>query len=210
MRIKELRMSRNLTQQKLADILGVSRSALASWESGVNYPEVSTLEKIADFFSVSTDFILERDGSKEIPAKTSSVYLEFGSDSENKYNELLRFADNYTEDDVKFLKIYKTLDPMGKRKVMATINKEVVNRTKRLAERLEKNKKAIEESLRQVFEVNPFAVEDFWGKIPMEYIPNEFRPDKFTPPSDKEFTVYKEELKKKKNMNATQESTNDI
>lgn len=87
MRLKELRSKKHLTQQKLADILGVSRSALASWESGVNYPEVTTLQKIADYFNVSTDYLLERvdrPNEQELLSKpVTTDYLLRDNQSEN-------------------------------------------------------------------------------------------------------------------------------
>lgn len=55
MKIKEFRESLNMTQKELADYLGVSRSALAMWESGCNYPHVETLIKLANKFNCTID-----------------------------------------------------------------------------------------------------------------------------------------------------------
>lgn len=59
-RIKELRRLKKpaLTQQKLADLVGVARSTVAMWEAGKNEPDNETLLKLAEIFNVSTDCVL--------------------------------------------------------------------------------------------------------------------------------------------------------
>ncbi|HEX3047211.1 MAG TPA: helix-turn-helix transcriptional regulator [Bacillota bacterium] len=60
-RIKELREERGLTQEALSGDLGLSgKSAIANYEKGFRTPEYETLLKIADYFNVSTDYLLGR------------------------------------------------------------------------------------------------------------------------------------------------------
>ena len=54
-RIKELRKERGYTQERLANELGVTRSAVAMWEAGKTFPGTEMLFKIADHFNVSAD-----------------------------------------------------------------------------------------------------------------------------------------------------------
>lgn len=60
MRLKELRNICRITQSKLAEKIGVSRSTIAMYETGSSEPDIDTLNKIADFFKVSLDFLMER------------------------------------------------------------------------------------------------------------------------------------------------------
>jgi len=60
-RIKELRQESNLSQSALAKIIGVSQKAIDYWERGVNEPKASYIIKMADFFDVSTDYLLGRE-----------------------------------------------------------------------------------------------------------------------------------------------------
>ncbi len=60
-KLRELRKSRGLTQEELADKLYVSRTAISKWESGRGYPSVESLKQIAGFFSVSVDTLLTAD-----------------------------------------------------------------------------------------------------------------------------------------------------
>lgn len=56
--IKTFRKQRHLTQEQLAEVLGVTTGAVYKWESGISFPELSLLVEIADFFDVSVDALL--------------------------------------------------------------------------------------------------------------------------------------------------------
>lgn len=57
---KELRISHGYTQAELADLLGISRSRIGMYETGAREPDFETLEIIADFFNIDTDYLLGR------------------------------------------------------------------------------------------------------------------------------------------------------
>jgi transcriptional regulator with XRE-family HTH domain len=59
-RLKGLREERDLLQKELADKLGISRATVASWEAGHRTPELSAAQRLADFFTVSVDYLLGR------------------------------------------------------------------------------------------------------------------------------------------------------
>ena len=56
--IKYLRKERDITQDELADILGVSYQSVSRWETGVCYPDMELIPVIADFFGVTADRLL--------------------------------------------------------------------------------------------------------------------------------------------------------
>lgn len=60
-RIKCLRQTRELNQVQLAGKLGVAKQSISNWENDNIMPSIEMLEKIADFFAVSTDYLLGRD-----------------------------------------------------------------------------------------------------------------------------------------------------
>ena len=62
--VRRLRKERELTQEALADFLGVSFQAVSKWERGESYPDFEMLPVIADLFSVSTDELLGVDKAK--------------------------------------------------------------------------------------------------------------------------------------------------
>lgn len=58
-RIKTLRISHNLSQVQLAEQLQVSKQTISNWENNNILPSVEMLISIAQYFSVSTDYLLE-------------------------------------------------------------------------------------------------------------------------------------------------------
>lgn len=57
-KLQELRKSRTLTQEELAEALFVSRTAISKWESGRGYPSIDSLKEISRFFSVTIDDLI--------------------------------------------------------------------------------------------------------------------------------------------------------
>ena len=58
-RIYELRKSKGISQEELAEILNVSRQAISKWENNTSLPELDNIILISDYFEVSTDYILK-------------------------------------------------------------------------------------------------------------------------------------------------------
>ena len=59
-RLKELRMEKGISQKKLALDILYSQSVVCDWENGVSEPTATAIVKVADYFGVSTDFLLGR------------------------------------------------------------------------------------------------------------------------------------------------------
>ncbi|MBC2398001.1 helix-turn-helix domain-containing protein [Clostridium tetanomorphum] len=59
-KIKNERLKKGLSQPELAKIMNVSKQTISNWENGNRIPDVLTLKKLADFFDVSTDYLLCR------------------------------------------------------------------------------------------------------------------------------------------------------
>lgn len=57
-KLQELRKQKGLTQEDLAEMLHVSRTAISKWESGRGYPNIDSLKAIATLFSVTIDELL--------------------------------------------------------------------------------------------------------------------------------------------------------
>ena len=58
--LKNLRLSRNITQGELAVKLGISRSAVGMYETGGREPDFEMMEAIADIFNVDMDYLMGR------------------------------------------------------------------------------------------------------------------------------------------------------
>lgn len=58
--LAELRQDRSLTQEQLAKILFVSKGTISNYENGIHFPDIEKLLALADYFGVTTDFLLGR------------------------------------------------------------------------------------------------------------------------------------------------------
>lgn len=61
MRLKELREERNLSQLNVANAIGTSQTNIGRWEKDKNEPSSGYVVKLADFFEVTTDYLLGRE-----------------------------------------------------------------------------------------------------------------------------------------------------
>lgn len=64
--LKELRKSRGLTQTELGASIGLSKAVISKYENGMGYPNFDVLIQIADYFGVTTDYMLGVNQSKTI------------------------------------------------------------------------------------------------------------------------------------------------
>ena len=58
--IKRLRLARGLNQVEFAQAMGVSKQCVSNWENDNVMPSIEMLVKIADYFNVTTDYVLGR------------------------------------------------------------------------------------------------------------------------------------------------------
>ncbi len=66
MRLKEIRMSKGITQLKLAMDLDTTQNTISRYETGAHEPGIRELIRIADYFQVSVDYLLERTDNPQI------------------------------------------------------------------------------------------------------------------------------------------------
>ncbi len=70
-RIKELRLAKQINQKDLAEIIGIAQPTLSGWETGRTQIDYANLIKIADYFNVSTDYLLGRE--EKLPENLSEI-----------------------------------------------------------------------------------------------------------------------------------------
>jgi len=97
--IKTLRKNKDMTQEEVAEILGVSPQSVSKWERGDTYPDITLLPSIANLFNISVDSLLGMEKINDDKVK-NTVFLEG--------QRLLRRGDNTGAADVftNALKIY--------------------------------------------------------------------------------------------------------
>ncbi|MDE6108341.1 MAG: helix-turn-helix domain-containing protein [Oscillospiraceae bacterium] len=82
-RIQEQRKRCRMSQEKLAELMGVSRQAVTKWESGQSAPNTENLFRLAEIFGVTVDFMLDADSNRgSSPAE--QVYYLYKLEEEKK------------------------------------------------------------------------------------------------------------------------------
>ena len=100
--IKRLRKEKGLTQTQLAELLNLDQTAVSKWENGKALPDTQMLVRLAQFFDVSTDYLL---GLSPLfyPDRVKTV------------------ASGLTQDEQELLKDYRALAPYLQEMLRATI-----------------------------------------------------------------------------------------
>jgi transcriptional regulator with XRE-family HTH domain len=74
--IKRLRSARNMSQVELASALNVSKQSVSNWENNNILPSVEVIKQLAQFFSCSSDYLLELDHSTNAYIDVSDLTCE--------------------------------------------------------------------------------------------------------------------------------------
>ena len=101
-RVKELRVSRKLSQQELANFLKISKSSVNMYERGEREPGLDTLENIADFFNVDMDYLM---------GKSDSPHSYFGTN-----------IDQLTLEEQQLITIFRSLNEIGKKEALNRVD----------------------------------------------------------------------------------------
>lgn len=111
-RLVSLRKSEGKTQEDISKILGVTRPAYTAYETGKRNPDYDTLEKIADYFGVSTDYLLGRSDIKNANNSDEKEFEAFANDPslQKWYKELPKSKE---EDLRKLRKMWEILKDNG-------------------------------------------------------------------------------------------------
>ncbi|WP_142247960.1 helix-turn-helix domain-containing protein [Alkalihalobacterium alkalinitrilicum] len=91
-RLAKLRTDKKLTQSDFASKLGIPRSTYSNYENGKRQPDFETLQKIADFFEVTTDYLLGRSDKPKFEDKPKEGLAFMGG------------AEDLTEEEKEYLK----------------------------------------------------------------------------------------------------------
>lgn len=84
-RLKELRTDKNLSQAKLAELFNISQQAVSHYEKGSRDIDSALLKNLANFFNVSTDYLL---GISDIKNYTDDSNITIALNSETDYDDL--------------------------------------------------------------------------------------------------------------------------
>ena len=111
--LRQLRKAANRTQQQMASMLGITQQAYAAYENDKSSPPNDVLEKIADYFNVSIDYLLGRN-EKIPPAERPQADI-----SENFIKE---FGDLFSDDTfIQYARLYKLMNATQRLMILGVI-----------------------------------------------------------------------------------------
>ena len=97
--LRDLLAAPGMNQSKLADSIGVTRQAVSAYSLGVSLPDIEKFKKIADFFGVSTEFLLGRTDVSE-PDATKQAVAEYLGLSEAAIDEIRHLQGIHLEQNI--------------------------------------------------------------------------------------------------------------
>ena len=74
---EKLLMERGVTAYKVAKATGISTGSMTDWKKGRSAPKVDKLQKIADYFGVSVDYLLGNEPKEKTPAEADVTFDDF-------------------------------------------------------------------------------------------------------------------------------------
>ena len=95
--LKNLRSTKGVTQDDMAEMLNIKRQTYSAYERGISVPDIAAITKIADYFDVTVDYLLERPNSSSVASMALKSAVEIarvyvGLSAENKL-KVLEYAE---------------------------------------------------------------------------------------------------------------------
>ena len=99
--LRNLREKYNLTQQQIADELGIQRPTYSRYEKGERQPNYNLLIKIADYFNISVDYLLgKEENSQSLDEQLSEIEIAL-------YSEVKELTDEQKQDILDYARFKK-------------------------------------------------------------------------------------------------------
>ena len=99
-RIKELRKGKNVTQEQLAEALGLTNQAISRWESESGYPDIEYIIPIANFFKVTANYLLDDSSNANLRTinkdydKNKQLYCSFCGKNHTQVKKTVAASNN--------------------------------------------------------------------------------------------------------------------
>ncbi len=132
-KIKSLRKQKNLSQEILANHLGVSFQAVSKWETGSTMPDATMIPAIASFFGVSTDELFDfnlYEVEKQVEAICNEAYQYRSTDSERSEAILRKGLRRFPGNDIILNNLLYTLDLQTRADEVITLCKTLIESSK--------------------------------------------------------------------------------
>lgn len=94
--LKELREAKKLSRQEAAEKMGIQKRTLESYEYNKREPNIQMINKLADFYEVSTDYLLGRKTKEEKEEKFIQIYSKLPKETKKIFIDTMKklFSEN--------------------------------------------------------------------------------------------------------------------
>lgn len=109
-RLRKLRKEKKLTGEQLGKILGVTKTAVSYWETGRVKMDDQMMIKVADYFEVTTDYLLGRDDKRNRPTTAYDIdknYEKLDPEIQQVFHDLANMSEEDLEFTKQFIKMIK-------------------------------------------------------------------------------------------------------
>jgi transcriptional regulator with XRE-family HTH domain len=89
--IKNLRINKSLTQEQLANLLKITPQAISKWENGESYPDLPILDKLAEIFEITLDYLIKDITESKKKNEYRGYLMSILKDIFNKLSSQIRF-----------------------------------------------------------------------------------------------------------------------
>lgn len=97
-RLKQLRLDKHLRQEQVADLIGVTKSAISAYENDLRQPSFDVLLQLANLYRVSTDYLLGRTDTRsvdlsDLTAAEATLVTELVASMSARNRKLAQYSD---------------------------------------------------------------------------------------------------------------------
>ena len=126
--IRVMRREKGLTQEQLAEVMGVSTASVSKWETGVAVPELGMLAALADFFEVSIDALIGHTvGKVQLKEKTAAITELSLAGEDEKAIEQAKKPHQLIHTAFESSQVVQMLTAMGEEELLAVAKEELGN-----------------------------------------------------------------------------------
>ncbi len=131
-----LRTERGIYQKELAEYLEVSIGTISNYENGVHYPDLPALCKFAEYFHVSTDYLLDLT-ENAMPIDSMNIQLADGCTIGNVLNTIMELSGSSRQKLGKYLSMLRICEEMPQKEQTVSRQKQLLKHQKLTIEELE-------------------------------------------------------------------------
>lgn len=142
----QLRTERGVYQRQLAEYLGVSVGTISNYENSVHYPDLTTLCKFAEFFKVSTDYLLDLTNNA-MPIDGLNVSLADGHTVGSVLNSVVALSQPSRQNLGKYVSMLKICEDAPRKDQLLHTQGKTIKRQRLMMERMDQTIKELNEQL---------------------------------------------------------------